>query len=454
MPYREGDTIVAAATPPGIGALAVVRLSGPGSIALAEAVFRGRTPVSEAPARTLLHGEVIGADGEGIDEVLLASFRAPHSFTGEDSVEISCHGGPYLVRRILARIVEAGARLAEPGEFTRRAFRNGRLDLAQAEAVADLVRARTEAAARSALAQLRGALSARTRAARETLLDLLANVEADLDFASEEDVPRYDAREAARLVASAAEELEKLAGEGENGRLLREGVRTVIVGRPNSGKSTLFNALLGEERAIVSDEPGTTRDFLEGEADIGGLLFRLEDTAGVREGAEGVEGEGIRRSWKRQEEADLLLVTIDGSEPLTDEDRRILQATAGKKRIVVLTKGDLGGAHRLPPAEADGAVSVSAMTGEGIDRLRERMRRETAERAEGAGGDAVATSVRQIEALKEAAAAARRASGVVETAELFADDLRAAIGHLGAITGEGAADEVLDRIFARFCIGK
>ncbi|MFH1681473.1 MAG: tRNA uridine-5-carboxymethylaminomethyl(34) synthesis GTPase MnmE, partial [Candidatus Eisenbacteria bacterium] len=448
-------TVVAAATPPGVGALAVVRVSGPAAIPIADRVFRGRVRPSDAPARTVLLGEAVEEDGSAIDELLLVCFRAPHSYTGEDSVEISCHGGPYLVRRLVGRLVEAGARLAEPGEFTRRAFRNGRIDLAQAEAVADLVRARTEGAARSALAQLRGGVSGRVGALRGTLLDLLAEIEADLDFAPEEGVPRYDPAGAAEVLESAGAELEALAREGERGRIVREGVRTVIVGRPNSGKSTLFNALLQEDRAIVSPEPGTTRDLLEGEMEAGGLLFRLFDTAGMRQGARGVEEEGVRRARKRQEEADLLLVTVDRSGLLTNGDRELLGATAERKRILVLTKGDLPDRAGEERAEMEGAIVVSALRGEGIAALREEMLGRAGEgSAREADGDAAVASARHIEALRAAGEAVGRGRNVVAEGELLAEDLRDAVARLAEITGEGAGDELLDRIFSRFCIGK
>ncbi|MBM3321498.1 MAG: tRNA uridine-5-carboxymethylaminomethyl(34) synthesis GTPase MnmE [Candidatus Eisenbacteria bacterium] len=455
MPYREGDTIVAAATPPGVGALAVVRVSGPEAIPIADRVFRGRVRPSDAPPRTILRGEAAEENGEAIDEVLLVVFRAPHSYTGEDSVEMSCHGSPYLVRRLVRRLAEAGARLAEPGEFTRRAFRNGRIDLAEAEAVADLVRARTEGAARSALAQLRGGLSARIAALRSALLDLLAEVEADLDFAAEEDVPRYDTARAAAVVARALAETEALARSGEKGRLVREGIRAVLAGRPNSGKSTLFNALLAEERAIVAPEPGTTRDLLEGEMEIGGLLFRLFDTAGLREGARGVEEEGVRRARKRLEEADLILLVIDRSEALSDEDRALLDATSERKRIVVLAKSDLQDrSGKLPAGEEQEASDVSALRGDGVAALRERMARVMGGLEAEAPGDAVLASARHAEALRGAAAALARARGVAAEGELLAEDLREAIARLGAITGEEANEELLDRIFSRFCVGK
>lgn len=455
MQYRDGDTIVAAATPPGRGALAVVRVSGPGAISIAGRIFRGKRDPLSAPPRTALRGSVVDGSGAEIDDVLLVCFPGPRSYTAEDSVEISCHGGPYLVRRIVERIVAEGARPAGPGEFTRRAFRNGRIDLAQAESVADLIRARTEGAARSALGQLRGGLSRETDALRGGLVDLLSLVEADLDFSAEEEVPRYDREEALRRVRSTAAEIERLVRQGEKGRLLRDGVRVAIVGRPNSGKSTLFNAIVGEERAIVSPEPGTTRDLLEGETEIGGLLFQLSDTAGMREGAAGpVEEEGIRRAKRRVGEADLVLVVVDGSEPVNDEDRAVLESTAERKRIVVLAKGDLPKRSGPLPAQAGDPAAVSALTGEGIAALREALLAATGTGGADEFGDVVVTAVRHVEAFRVAAEALRRAEKVVGEGELLAEDLREAAARLGEITGAGTRDEILDRIFSRFCIGK
>lgn len=485
MLYRDGDTIVAPATPPGTGALAVVRLSGPESARIGDEIFRGGVLVTETEPRTVLHGEIVDAEGNGIDEVLLVRFAAPRSYTGEDAVEISCHGGPYLVRRIVDRAVEAGARPAAPGEFTRRAFVSGRIDLAQAESVADLIRARTEGAARSALRQLSGDLSERFRFLREALLDVLAAVEGELDFAAEEEVPGYDRASAGRTVESVGGELARLEAEGEKGRLVREGVRVAILGRPNSGKSTLFNVLLGEERAIVSAEPGTTRDLLEGETEIGGLLFHLTDTAGLREAEGVVEEEGVRRARKRGEEAELLLVVIDRSAEITGDDREVLASTEGRRRIVVLAKSDLPPAPiagrespirstitngRVPGADGGGGagagddrgagcraprlVPLSAVTGEGMDDLRNAMSEAMDAKEVEALGDGVVTSVRHLEGIRAAKEALDRAKGVIDEGELLAEELREAVRCIGGITGEGAREEVLDRIFSRFCLGK
>lgn len=454
MQYQEGDTIVAPATPPGTGALAVVRISGPLAIPIAETIFSGRGLPLSANPRVALYGGVIDEEGRPIDEALLTCFPAPHSYTGEDSVEITCHGGPYLVRTIVERITGAGARLAGPGEFTRRAFLNGRIDLAQAESVADLIRARTEGAARSALKQLHGGLSNRLNELRAALLDLLAEVEADLDFAAEENVPSYDRERVLREVNGLREEFARLEMDGEKGRLLRDGVRIVLVGRPNSGKSTLFNALLGEERAIVSPEPGTTRDLLEGETEIGGILFHMSDTAGLREGTEGVEEEGVRRAKKRLEEADLQVVVIDRSEPLTTEDVEILDMSAGGKRVVVLTKSDLPAASPAGPPGCEEALVVSGLKGVGLEGLRKMLLKRVEGPDVDSLGDVVITSVRHLGAIRAAIVALDRAKRSIESGELLADDLREAIEQIGTITGEGTREDVLDRIFSKFCIGK
>lgn len=454
MQYGEGDTIVAPATPPGVGALSVIRISGPLSLSIADRVFSGRRVPSETPARTMLHGEVIDAAGEPVDEVLLVSFRAPHSFTGEDSVEISCHGAPYLVQRVVARVLDEGARLAGPGEFTRRAFLSGRIDLAQAESVADLVGARTAAAARSALRQLHGDLSQKLSGLRREIVDVLADVEADLDFSAEEGVPPFAREKADRVIRHVLGEINRLVESGRVGRVVREGVRLVLAGRPNSGKSTLFNAMLGEERAIVSPDPGTTRDVLEGELEMGGILFHLSDTAGIRQGVVGsVEGEGIRRATSRREGADLLLLVIDGSERLTGEDRALLDEDEGRGRIVVLSKSDLPRrAEKLPHGREKNALAVSARDGSGMDELREALLRAVV--AGGEVGEPEVTSARHVEHLRISASALQSALLVLGRGELLAEDLRAAAAALGDITGGGAREELLDEIFRRFCLGK
>ncbi len=445
---------MAPATPPGVGALSVVRISGPLSLAIADRIFSGRAAPSTTPPRTMLHGEIIEADGGSVDEVMLASFRAPHSFTGEDSVEISCHGAPFLVKRIVARVLDEGGRLAGPGEFTRRAFLNGRIDLAQAESVADLVGARTAAAARSALRQLHGDLSERLGDLRGQVVDLLADVEADLDFSAEEGVPPFAREKADRVIRHVQGEITRLVQGGKIGRVVREGVRLVLAGRTNSGKSTLFNAMLGEDRAIVSPDPGTTRDVLEGEFETGGILFHVSDTAGIRSGDVGhVEGEGIRRATDRREGADLLLLVVDGSEELTGEDRELLRESAGRKRIVVISKGDLPRrAEVLPSEHCENELLLCALNGSGMDELRDALLRLAVEGGE--VGEPEVTSARHIERLQSCLSSLQSALGVMESGELLAEDLRAAAAAIGDITGGGAREELLDKIFRKFCLGK
>jgi len=455
VPYQDGDTIVAPATPPGVGALAVVRVSGPAAARIAKEIFRGRTAPDRARPRTALHGRIIDEEGRPIDEALLLFFPGPRSYTGEDLVEISCHGGPWPVRAVTERAIRAGARAAAPGEFTRRAFVNGRIDLAQAESVADLVRARTEGAARTALRQLGGELSGRIRELRGRIVDLLARVEADLDFADEERLPAYDREEARRVVGEARREAERLAAGGGRGRALVEGIGAALVGRPNSGKSTLFNALLGEERAIVSPEPGTTRDLLEGEAAIGGILFRFSDTAGMREAPGAVEEEGVRRARRRSGESDVRLVVLDRSEPFTDEDRRVLAETAGGRRVVALTKSDLADRAGAPPlGGGERVVEVSGLTGDGMEELRAALLAAVEGEETAKIGDAVISGVRHLEAVRDAARALSRAEDTIPSGELLAEDLREASERLGSVLGEGTREEILDQIFQRFCIGK
>lgn len=455
--YREGDTIVAPATAPGVGALAVIRISGPDATAIAARLFRGVRALDAERPRRVLHGHVVDRDGEPVDEVLLTLFRGPQSFTGEDSAEISCHGAPYLVRRILERAQEEGARLALPGEFTRRAFANGRIDLAQAESVSDLIHAQSSGAARAALRQLEGQLSDRLGKLRAPLLRTLVNVEADLDFAAEEEVPTYDREVVAREIASIRSAIDRLIEEGARGRIVRDGVRVVLAGRPNSGKSTLFNALLEEDRAIVSEEAGTTRDVLHGDFVVKGVVFHLYDTAGIREGDVGhVEREGMRRAQTTK--ADLRVLVVDGSVPAGAEEISFVRDAARDDACAILArnKSDVGDAWGAVPEEAGAlpAVTISAKTGNGLSDLR----RVLFEAATGGGSDLVGeplvTNTRHIELLQVATRALGDADDRLGEGELLAEDLRAALEALNEITGDGTREEILDTIFASFCIGK
>ena len=450
------DTIAAIATAAGRGAIGIVRISGPEALVVAARVFRGRDPRA-LPGFTAARGWI--EDGEDrIDEALCLVMRAPRSYTREDVAELHCHGGPALLHRVLAAVLRAGARPAEPGEFTRRAFLAGRIDLAQAEAVADLIAGETAAAARAAADQLAGGLSRRIEALRFGLAELLARLEAAIDFPEEEDVPGLEPGELLAAIARLAGGMRALLADAERGRRLREGVRVVIAGRPNVGKSTLMNALLRAERVLVSPEPGTTRDVVEDALELEGIAVRLFDTAGLRSAAVAVEARGADLAREALAGADLALLVLDGSEPIGEDDRQAAAAIAGPL-LLVINKSD------LPPAATDDdcaalaagatAVRVSARTGDGLDRLERLMAAALA--GEGSGETPILTNQRHAHALRRAEEALERARAAIDRRlppELAASDLRLALASLAEITGETTADDILDLIFSRFCIGK
>ena len=366
------DTIAAIATGEVVSAIGIVRVSGPGAVAAAEAVFRpadGR-PMSEHRDRQLVYGRLVDAAGHVLDICLCTISRAPHSYTGEDTAELQCHGSPVVLRAALEALFAAGARQAGPGEFTKRAFLNGMLDLTEAEAVIDIIEAATAEAAVNAAGQLGGALSRRAEQVYSDVVDIISHFDAVLDYPDEDIEPFELANYASRLDAGAAE-LRELLASFERGRVMREGVRAAIVGRPNAGKSSLLNAILGYDRAIVTAQPGTTRDTIEEKALLGGVLLRLTDTAGLREAADEAEREGVRRAFAAAEGAELAIAVFDGSQPLSDADAETLAAArAAKRAICVINKCDLP--QVLDAAELtgfDAVVSLSARTGEGLDAL-------------------------------------------------------------------------------------
>jgi len=439
------DLIYALATPVG-GAIAVVRLSGTGAKKLLYTVFTGRG----AP-REMAYGRIVNEAGEPLDQAMAAFFPAPRSYTGEDMAELYLHGGQTTVRRVLA-LLGRHARGARPGEFTERAFLNGKLDLAQAEAVMDLINAGAERSANSALAQLTGRLSERIAAVEAQLLDALSGLETAIDYPEElED----DVTSALPGVLAAAEaELAALIGAGLSGRVLREGARVALIGRPNAGKSSLLNALAGAERAIVTQFAGTTRDVLEEAVSMDGIPVTLFDTAGIRAADDPVERIGVERARRAAERADLLLLCFDAAAPLSEEDEALLAETAGRSRLAVCCKGDLPAlweAEALSPYGIE-ALAVSAETGEGLAALR----RAIAARIAPAAESALVTNARHIEALQRAAASvsdAEKSAGGTEP-ELVATDLREALAALGQITGREASADLIERIFSKFCVGK
>lgn len=453
------DTIAAIATPLGEGGLAVIRLSGPHALAVAERCFApagaGSVKPSAAATHTVHFGQVV-RDGRNVDEVLLAVMRAPRTFTREDVVEITCHGGILAAQLVLDAVLASGARLAEPGEFTRRAFLNGRIDLAQAEAVADLIHSRTELALRAANEQLAGTLSRRINDLRDQLLDALAHVEAHIDFPEEDIAPDTRDQLVARLERGVAfmDELLRTAHEGQ---ILRRGIRAAIIGRPNAGKSSLLNQLLGHDRAIVSAIPGTTRDTIAETANIRGLPVVFIDTAGLREARDEIEAEGVRRSHAALQQAELILHVLDASEPLTVADEDYLAEFAGRKRILVHNKQDLPARLQLPSGLNAPVVEVCCLTGQGIEPLKDAIKELVWAGEIKAEMLQVMINSRHQDALNRARAAALRAVETLRAAqplELPALDLRIAVNAVGEIVGQTATEDLLDRIFSQFCIGK
>lgn len=462
----DRDTLVAPATAAGFGAIAIVRLSGPQAIPLLNRCFHsmsGRKTVNTFPHRRLVLGTFRTADAaEPIDEVMAVVMRAPHSFTGEDVAEIHCHGSPAIVAQIVGELCRGGARPAQPGEFTRRAFLNGRLDLTEAEAICDLVTSATSAASRLALRQLAGGLSERLAEVHRRLIDFGAEIEARLDFPDEE-IPEANRRALDDLLAGVASALDDLLSQGRRGRLFREGARIAIVGRPNVGKSSLLNALLGRERALVSPHPGTTRDTIECTLDLEGIATTVVDTAGWRASQNEIERMGIERTEGEMAVADLLVWVVDGSEPLTDEDRAIAERIAALPVVAVCNKSDLPSALESATLQvlgfdADRICRVSALRREGINDLEQRVVARLMRGQEARGGETPLVSnarhLALLEKARDGVVNARRAFGEAVSGDLVMVDIRRALGALDEILGRCFSEEILDAIFARFCIGK
>ncbi|MGH7942693.1 MAG: tRNA uridine-5-carboxymethylaminomethyl(34) synthesis GTPase MnmE [Limisphaerales bacterium] len=448
------DTIAAIATPLGEGGLAVLRISGPEAPAIADRIFVGKDKPSRVPSHTIHFGRIVH-QGRTIDEVLLTVLRAPRTFTREDTIEISCHGGILPAKLVLDAILEQGARAAEPGEFTRRAFLNGRIDLTQAEAVADLIHSRTELALAAANEQLAGQLSRRINQLRDDLLGILAHVEAHIDFPDEDIAPATRKQLLSRLEEGATF-IAQLLQTANEGQILRRGIRAAIVGRPNSGKSSLLNQLLGRDRAIVSPIPGTTRDTIEETANVRGLPIVFIDTAGLREARDEIEIEGIRRSRQSLTQAELILHVVDANQPLMAEDQNYFAEFAGKKRIIVRNKMDLPLRCELPSALAP-IVEVSCITGQGVESLKDAIKAMVWSGEIKAEMLQVMINSRHQDALNRARAAALRTVEALRndaTLELVALDLRIAVAAVGEIVGKTTTEDLLDSIFRQFCIGK
>jgi tRNA modification GTPase len=454
------DTIAAIATPLGIGGIGVVRVSGPATLTMVQRVFvrQNGIPCTSLKSHRVYHGFVVDGMGERVDEVLLCLMRRPHSYTREDVAEISCHGGVMTTQRVLETVLAQGARVAAPGEFTKRAFLNGRLDLTQAEAVIDVINARTLASHRAALQQLEGSLSRHLRALREQLLQVSVYLEAGIDF-PEEDLELVPVAELIDRLAATGTQLTCLLETFTRGRVVREGLATAIVGRPNVGKSSVLNALLGRDRAIVSPHPGTTRDTIEDALDIAGVLLRVIDTAGIRATVDPLEQEGVRRAREAIARAECLLLVFDGSTPLTADDYLVLAETVAKPRVLIRNKCDLSSCWTPAALGASDApcLDVSALRGEGFVALEEALVQQAlGDRALG-HDEVLLTRERHRHSLAVAwrnvqAAAQGLRQGV--PLEFVAFDVTEALQQIAEVLGESCAGEVLDRIFSSFCVGK
>ena len=450
------ETIAALATPPGEGALAVIRISGPQALSIADILFRGSKSPSALGERTVAFGRIIDAEGEVIDEVLLTVFRNPRSYTGEDLVEISGHGGSLVSSRVLARSLEAGARMARPGEFTERAFLNGKLDLTQAEAVMDLISAGTPRAARAAAAQLEGRIGQEIHALRGEFLECVAHLEAFIDFPEEGIDPESGAALRHRM-EGIAKRLGGLLATADEGRLLREGITLALCGAPNAGKSSLLNRLLGAERAIVNETPGTTRDTIEERASLGGYPFRVIDTAGLRETTDPVEQEGVRRARHAAEQADLRLHLVDAS---LLSDASAIPAPLFDDEILVCNKLDLVEKASDRNALLQG-LAISCRTGEGVDTLIRAIIAKVTGHSQVSTGEinpnGAAINARHQDCLKRAVTSLQVAMDLLEAGEppeLVAVELRSSLGAVGEVVGEAGTEEILGKIFGSFCIGK
>ena len=448
------STIVAISAPAGRGALGIVRMSGSGALRITNNITGGLSDLK--PRRTTLHNLTDPNSGEIIDQALVTFFKAPHSLTGEDVVEISCHGSPVVLRRLIDLTLSFGARLAGPGEFTLRALTNGKLNLAQAEAIRDLITSQTQAAARQAIRQLNGELAAALEPVKNSLIEVIVLLESALEFV-EDDLPAPRLKSIKETLVHTNEGIERLAGSYSAGHLLQDGITVAIVGSPNVGKSSLFNRLLERERAIVTDLPGTTRDTLCEPVDIGGVPVLLMDTAGLRVTFDGIENLGIERTHRAMSDADLVLVVLDASVPLTAEDLSILSLTENVRRLVVLNKADLhsAGVHHHGSC-GNGGISISALTGSGVAKLQAAILSVLELTTQQSCGLLV-TNARHHELLRQAQTELRKAQELLAervSEELVVVPLHNALKFIGEITGETTTEQILSQIFATFCIGK
>ncbi|PIP05823.1 MAG: tRNA uridine-5-carboxymethylaminomethyl(34) synthesis GTPase MnmE [Syntrophobacterales bacterium CG_4_8_14_3_um_filter_49_14] len=455
------DTMVAIATPMGVGGIGIIRVSGPLSEEIARLLFKSRKQVDNLMTHHLYHGDIISPEtGAILDEVMITLMRKPHSYTGEDTLEISCHGGPLILQAVLSEVIKAGARPAEPGEFTRRAFLNNRLDLSQAEAVADLIMAKTERGLEAAVSHLKGELAKKIEFLRTSIIDVLAILETSIDF-SEEDADIERNSEIAGTIQAVVDELHAILMTYERGKIYRHGLGAVITGKPNVGKSSLFNRLLGEKRAIVTPIPGTTRDFIEEFIVIRGIPVRLADTAGIRYPENIIEQEGIALVREKLSLADVVIIVLDGSDTLTEEDIEIIEKNRTRKTALVINKMDLPRVINIEKVRQLAPdlhpLWISAKCGDGIPALKEVIYTLAMKQEDNRQATVMITNIRHKTAIEKAVVLLSQARNSITgglSPELPALDVREALDSLGEIVGKTVNEDILDRIFSTFCIGK
>lgn len=460
----EFDTIAAISTPMGEGAIAIVRLSGDEAIAIADRIFKGAggKRLKDVPSHTIHYGHIIDpANGQTVEEVMVSVMKAPKTFTREDVVEINCHGGLVSVNRVLQLVLTNGARLAEPGEFTKRAFLNGRIDLSQAEAVIDLIRAKTDRAMHVALSQMEGRLSNMIRHLRQTILETLAHVEVNIDYPEYDDVEEMTHQLLMEKAAYVRDQIDRLLQTAQQGKILREGLATAIIGRPNVGKSSLLNNLVHENKAIVTDIPGTTRDVIEEYVNVRGVPLRLIDTAGIRETEDIVERIGVERSQQMVKEADLILLVLNYNEPLMEEDEQLFATVKGKEVIVIVNKTDLPQKIDMERVRELAAgrpvVTTSLLEEKGIEELEEAISRLFFTGAVEAGDLTYVSNSRHIALLHQAKQAIEEAIAGIEAGvpiDIVQIDLTRAWELLGEIIGDTVHESLIDQLFSQFCLGK
>lgn len=457
---REFDTIAAIATSIGEGGISIIRVSGDKAVSIVDSIFvgKGSRKISALKSYTMAYGNIIDKSGSRLDEVIISYMKGPKSFTAEDTIEINCHGGVVGTNRVLQEVIRAGARIAEPGEFTKRAFLNGRIDLSQAEAVIDMINAKTELSMKAALMQSEGTISREIKIIRGKLLTVIAHIEATVDY-PEEDMEEVTADEVSEDIAAIIGEIDLLLSTADEGKILREGLSTVIVGKPNVGKSSLLNALIKEKKAIVTDVPGTTRDAIEEYISIDGIPVKIVDTAGIRETEDIVEKIGVEKSKEKIDEADLVILMLDLSNKLSHEDREIIKYIKNKKYIVLLNKSDLNGKierAELKDLKSKYITNISVKTGEGLSLVKEHIK-DLFFNGEIKTEGIFVTNSRHKESLiraKESLEASLMALEHTSAIDLASIDIRNAWMNLGAITGDALEEDIIHKIFSEFCLGK